>query len=137
MTQRDWSQTTERQLQKEIGGILRCVIDAHGPITSDKIGSASQRLVAHMRAKGYWRDGGDDAAADHVHAVAAVVDAGAASKRPGEYARRLRAVESRAKVPGRLPRALRSALAGVLGGEAPHSPRDSHSAREAEAREAA
>ena len=50
MTQRDWSETSERQLQKEIGGVLRCVIDAHGPITQEKIGSASKRLVALMKA---------------------------------------------------------------------------------------
>jgi hypothetical protein len=127
MTQRDWSQTSERQLQKEIGGILRCVIDAHGPITSDKIGSASKRLVAHMKAKGYWRDGGDDVVAGPDNAAGAVVDAGAADHSLGEYAQRVEHAESRAKVPGRPASTLRSALVGLLGGQAPHNPRDSHS----------
>ena len=74
MTQRSWSETTEKQLQKEIGGILRSVIDVHGPITPSLIGSASKRLTAHMRAKGYWVDGGNDTEATRTIAEVAVND---------------------------------------------------------------
>lgn len=121
MSQRPWVETTERQLQKEIGGVLRCVIDAHGPITPEKIGSASKRLVALMKAKGYWIDGEGDATAGLDHAVATVNDAEAVARGLGEDAHRLRPGESRAKMPERPFCTLRR----KLGGKDPHSPRDS------------
>lgn len=43
-------------VERQIAGALRSCIQAHGPITADRIGSATKRAAHQLRSYGLWRE---------------------------------------------------------------------------------